>query len=147
MGLNAEGSGCGGRGDAEEGFFGGDGFGGGREDAEFVAAQISIVSRKQELAICELTFMGKICVPAMMTLEADILRPGDSVRDPDLPHIMWFCGREIPFYQVLEFAGEDLAIGVACYAGGRRRRQGEDDGSCNVGWRFRGHPAVIVVCG
>ena len=68
----------------------------------------------------------------MVTLEADVFCPCDSVRNPDLPHIVWFCGREIPLYQVLEFAGEDLAIGVACYAGGRSGGQGEDDGSCNV---------------
>ena len=68
----------------------------------------------------------------MVTLEADVLCACDAVRDPDLPHVVGFGGREIPFDQIFELAGEDLAVGVACDAGGKRSRQGEDDGSCNV---------------
>ncbi len=41
LGLDGECTGCVGGGDTEKGFFGGDGFVGGGEDAEFVAAEVS----------------------------------------------------------------------------------------------------------
>ena len=51
-------------------------------------------------------------LPAMMSLETDTIRPGDSTCNPDLSNIMGFCSSWITFHDVLKLASEDLAIGI-----------------------------------
>lgn len=81
----------------------------------------------------------------MMALEADGLGAGHLVRDPDLSDVVGFGGRQVAVDNVLERAGEDLAVGVAGDASGGRGGEREDDGSCDVRGGLGRDPAVVLV--
>lgn len=53
----------------------------------------------------------------MMSLETKRLRPRHARRNPDLSHIVRLCRGWVALDEVLELAGEDLAVGVAGDAG------------------------------
>lgn len=53
----------------------------------------------------------------MVSLETERLRPRHPRRNPDLSHIVWFCRARVSLDEVLELAGKNLPVGVACDAG------------------------------
>ena len=81
----------------------------------------------------------------MMAFEAMVFRAGDASGDPDLAHVVGLGGRGVVGQDVLEGAGEDLAVGVAGETGGWGGGEGDEDGAGDVAGGVGGYPGVVVV--
>ena len=82
--------------------------------------------------------------PPVVSLEAEMLRARDAVRDPDLPNVVRLGGGRVRVDNVLDGKGKDLAARVAGQRRGRLRRQDEHDGPGDVGRRVGRDPGVVV---
>ncbi|KAF1737840.1 hypothetical protein CRV24_003467 [Beauveria bassiana] len=79
-----------------------------------------------------------------MSLEAEMLRARDAVRDPDLANVVRFGSRRVRVDNVLNGNGKDLAARVASQRRRRLRRQHKHDGPGDVGRRVGRDPGVVV---
>lgn len=132
-----------GGGEEGEGLERGDGVGGGGEEADLVAREVSfrLVSIICSSGLAR-KFKGYI-LPAV-PLEAKVLGANDAIGDPDLAHVMGFCGNGVAVDDVLDGQGKDLAGSVTGEGGRWLAWENKHDRPGDVAHDIGRDPAVVL---
>jgi hypothetical protein len=79
-----------------------------------------------------------------MSLQTELLRPSDAIRNEDLAHIMRLSRRKIALDDIFQRARKHLSVRVACQAAWRIGRQYNDYWAGYIAGRVGVHPRVVM---